>query len=70
MTNDSAESLCQSFLQEAIVSSSGMSKNVHSLMLSIQTAQVYDWQNITLNSVLCVSNLMKHHSYTKVCFLH
>ena len=36
MTEISAEILFQSFLQEAIVSSSGMGRNVHSLMMSIQ----------------------------------
>ena len=34
--NDSAEILFQSFLQEALVSSSSMGRDVHSLMLSIQ----------------------------------
>ena len=33
---DSAEILFQSFLQKALVSNSGMGRNVHSLMLSIQ----------------------------------
>ena len=36
MRDDSAEILFQSCLQEAHVSSSGMSRNVHSLMSSIQ----------------------------------
>ena len=36
MRDDSAEILSQSFLQEALVSSSGMGRDVHSLMLSIQ----------------------------------
>ena len=36
MTDDSAEILLQSFLQEATVSSSGMGQDVHSLTLSIQ----------------------------------
>ena len=36
MTDDSAEILFQSFLQEALVSSPGMGRDVHSLMLSIQ----------------------------------
>ena len=36
MIDGSAEILFQSFLQEAIVSSSGMGRAVHSLMLSIQ----------------------------------
>ena len=36
MTDDSAEILKQSFLREAIVSSSGMDRDVHSLMLSVQ----------------------------------
>ena len=36
MMDDSAEILFQSFLQEALVSSSGMGKDVHFLMLSIQ----------------------------------
>ena len=36
MTDDSAEILFQSFLQEALLSSSGMGRDVHSLMLSIQ----------------------------------
>ena len=36
MTDDSAEILFQSFLREAIVSSSGMGRDVHSLTLSIQ----------------------------------
>ena len=36
MRDDSAEILFQSFLQEALVSSSGMGRDVHSLMLSIQ----------------------------------
>ena len=36
MKDDSAEILFQSFLQEALVSSSGMGRDVHSLMLSIQ----------------------------------
>ena len=35
MTDDSAEILFQSVLQEAIVSCSGASRDVHSLMLSI-----------------------------------
>ena len=34
--DDSAETLLQSFRQEAIVSSSGMGRDVHSLTLSIQ----------------------------------
>ena len=34
MKEDSVEILFQSFLQEALVSSSGMGRNVHSLMLS------------------------------------
>ena len=33
MRNDSAEILFQSFLQEAVVSSSGVGKDVHSLIL-------------------------------------
>ena len=33
MTDDSAESLFQSFLQEAVVSSSGMGGDVHSLVV-------------------------------------
>ena len=36
MMDDSAEIFFQSFLQEALVSSSGMGKDVHFLMLSIQ----------------------------------
>ena len=36
MRDDSTEILFQSFLQEALVSSSGMERGVHSLMLSIQ----------------------------------
>ena len=36
MRDDSAEILFQSFLREALVSSSGMGRSVHSLMLSIQ----------------------------------
>ena len=36
MRDDSAETLLQPFLQEALVSSSGMGRDVHSLMLSIQ----------------------------------
>ena len=36
LRDNSAEILFQSFLQEAAVSSSGMSRNVHSLILSIQ----------------------------------
>ena len=36
MRDDSAEILFESFLQEAIVSSSGTDRDVHSLMLSIQ----------------------------------
>ena len=36
MGHDSAEILFRSFLQEAIVSDSGMGKDVHSLMLSFQ----------------------------------
>ena len=36
MRNDSAEIFFQSFLQEALVSSSGMGRGVHSLTLSIQ----------------------------------
>ena len=36
MRDDSAEILFQYFLQEALVSSSGMGRYVHSLMLSIQ----------------------------------
>ena len=36
MRDDSEEILFQSFLLEAIVSSSGMGRNVHSLMLSIK----------------------------------
>ena len=34
--DDSAEILFQSFLQEAVVNSSGMARDVHSLMMSIQ----------------------------------
>ena len=36
MRNDSAQILFQSFLQEALVSSSGMGRDVHSLVSSIQ----------------------------------
>ena len=36
MRDDSAEVLFQSVLQEALVSCSGLGKDVHSLMLSIQ----------------------------------
>ena len=36
MRDDSAEILFQSFLREAVVSSSGMNRDVHSLMLPIQ----------------------------------
>ena len=36
MKDDSAEILFQSFLQEALVSSSGMGRDVHSLILSAQ----------------------------------
>ena len=36
MRDDSAEILFQSFLREALVSSSGMGRDVHSLMLPIQ----------------------------------
>ena len=36
MKDDSAEILFQSFLQEALVSSSGIGRDVHSLMWSIQ----------------------------------
>ena len=36
MSDDSAEIILQSFLQEAIVNSSGMGREVHSLTLSIQ----------------------------------
>ena len=36
MSDDSAEILFQSFPQEALVSSSGMGRDVHSLILSIQ----------------------------------
>ena len=36
MRDRSAEILFQPFLQEALVSSSGMGRNVHFLMLSIQ----------------------------------
>ena len=36
MTDDSAEIFFQSFLQEAIVSSSGMGRDVYALTLSIQ----------------------------------
>ena len=34
--DDSADILCQSFLQKALVSTSGMGRDVHTLMLSIQ----------------------------------
>ena len=36
MRDDSAEILLQPFLQEALVSSSGMDRDVHSLMMSLQ----------------------------------
>ena len=36
VTDDSAEVFFQSFLQEALVSSSGIDRNIHCLMLSIQ----------------------------------
>ena len=36
MRDNSAETLFHSFLQEALVSSSGMGRDIHSLMLSIQ----------------------------------
>ena len=36
MIDESAEVLFQSFMQEALASSSGMGRDVHSLMLSIQ----------------------------------
>ena len=36
MTYDSAKTLCQSFLQKALVSSPGIGRDVHSLMLSIK----------------------------------
>ena len=35
MMDDSADILFQSFLQEALLNSSGMGRDVHSLMLSI-----------------------------------
>ena len=44
MTDDSAEILFQSFLQEALVSSSSMSRDVHSLMLSIQHFHCRPWR--------------------------
>ena len=36
MTDDSAEILFQSFMRRAVMSSSGMGKNVHAMTLSIQ----------------------------------
>ena len=36
MRDDSAEVLYQSFLREAILSSSGMDKDIHSLTLSFE----------------------------------
>ena len=36
MADDSADMLFQSFLQEAFASSSGVDRDVHCLMLSIQ----------------------------------
>ena len=43
MRVDSAEILSQSFLQEALVSSSGMGRDVHSLMLSTQHFLCRQW---------------------------
>ena len=45
MRDDSVEILFQSFLQKALVSSSGMGRDVHSLMLSVQ--QQSQFSNIT-----------------------
>ena len=43
MRDGSAENLFQSFLQEALISSSGMGRDVHSLMLSIQHFICQPW---------------------------
>ena len=43
--DDSAEILSQSFMQETLVSSSGMGRDVHSLMLSIQRFLCRPWHH-------------------------
>ena len=48
MRDDSAEILFQYFLQEALVNSYGMGRNVHSLMLSIHVSSA----SLTLQGVL------------------
>ena len=52
MRDDSAEILFQSFLQEALVSSSGMGRNVHSLMLSTSAFPLPTTVSPTLQSAL------------------
>ena len=52
--DDSAEILCQPFLQEAIVSSSGICRDVHSLMLSIQH---FLWRPLCRNPPRCPENV-------------
>ena len=55
MRDDSAEILFQSFLQEALVSSSGMGRDVHSWMLSIQLSlkKLYWSPNHKQNLIHC-----------------
>ena len=52
MRDDSAEVLFQSFLQEALVSGSGMGRDVHSLTLSIQHFLCRPWRRPTLDGAL------------------
>ena len=49
---DSAEILFKSFLQVALVSRSGMGRDVHSLMLSIQHFLCRPWRRPTLQGSL------------------
>ena len=56
MRDDSPETLFQFFLQEALVSNSGMGNDVHSLMLSVQHFLCRPWRrpfsNVPLRMVL------------------
>ena len=60
MIDDPAEILFQSFQQEAIVSSSGMGSDVHSLMLSIQHFLCWPWCCPPSSGALKVERLLWH----------
>ena len=68
MTDDSAEILFQSFLLEALVSSSGMSREVHSLMLSIQ--HFLCWHGHNLPSKVPWKTVLERMLWHVMCLNH